>query len=353
MVNRVYIRVDGNEIIATGHVMRCLSIADQIHKIGTEVTFVVADDRPENLIRSRGFHVDVLGTVWDDLNQETEILCTYTKEHSVELLLLDSYYVTEDYLKKLSYYTKIVYIDDLYRFAYPVDTVINYSIFADVSLYKRLYQPSGLNTHFLIGGRYVPLRNEFALKPFKVQPQIEKVLITTGGTDQLNIAGNLLQAVIENCELCKLDYHVIVGCFNQNKDILRSLADLYLNIHLHERVENMAEWMRICDVAVSAAGTTTYELCACGIPSVCLEVADNQEGAKRWEEKGYMLYAGNACEESRGCIEKCIEALLFYKNHYAERKEKSIRMQSLVDGYGARRIAKYIVNDCWNMSKDF
>ncbi len=346
MVNQVYIRVDGNEIIATGHVMRCLSIAEQIRKIGAEVTFIVADDRPESLIRSRGFHVDVLGTVWDDLDQETEILYTYVKEHSVKILLLDSYYVTEDYLKKLSNYTKIIYIDDLYRFAYPVDTVINYSVFADTSLYKRIYQPSGLNTHFLTGGGYVPLRNEFALKPFKVQPQVEKVLITTGGTDQLNIAGNLLQTVIRNCELCKLDYHVIVGCFNQNRDILRSLAALHPNIHLHEKVDHMAQWMKSCDVAVSAAGTTMYELCACGIPSVCLEVADNQEGARFWEEKGYMLYAGNACKENERCIEKCIEALLFYKNHYRERKERSIRMQSVVDGCGAKRIAEYIVNDC-------
>lgn len=345
MVNQVYIRVDGNEIIATGHVMRCLSIAEQIRKMGTEVTFVVADDRPENLITNRGFHVDVLGTIWDNLNQETEILCTYVKEHNVEVFLLDSYYVTEEYLKTLSCYTKIIYIDDLYRFAYPVDTVINYSVFADANLYKSIYHSSGLNTHFLIGGRYVPLRNEFALKSFKVKLQIEKVLITTGGTDQLNIAGNLLQAVIGNSELCKLDYHVIVGCFNQNREILHSFEDLYPNIHLHEKVNHMAEWMRYCDVAVSAAGTTMYELCACGIPSVCLEVADNQGGAKRWEEKGYMLYAGNACKENGQCIEKCIEALLFYKNHYREREERSIQMQSVVDGYGAKRIAEYIVND--------
>lgn len=343
MINQIYIRVDGNEMIATGHVMRCLSIAEEIKKRGAEVTFIVADDKPEELIKSRGFRVDILNTVWNKLEEETVILCTYLKEHNVNVLLLDSYYVTENYLRELSHCTKVIYIDDLHRFAYPVNTVINYNPFTDVGLYKRLYWDSSINPQLLIGSRYVPLREEFALKSFKVEQQVKKVLITTGGTDQLDIAGSLLQIIMRNSELCQLEYHVIVGCFSQNKERLHLLAELYPNIYLHENVNNMAEWMRICDVAVSAAGTTAYELCACGIPSVCLEVADNQEGAKIWGEEGYMLYAGNAGRENKRCLEQCIEALLFYKGHYVERIEKSIKMQSLVDGYGAKRIAEYIL----------
>lgn len=343
MVNRVYIRVDGNEIIASGHVMRCLTIAEQIRKKGAEVIFIVADDKPVELIKSRGFDVDILNTVWNKLDYETEILCAYIKEHNVKNLLIDSYYVTIEYLQKLSLCVKVIYIDDLYRFAYPVDTVINYSVLLDTELYENLYRDSGLNPHLLIGGCYVPLREEFVLKPFKVNAQVKRVLITTGGTDQLNIAESLLKTIMRNSELSQLDYHVIVGSFNQNKEELYFLANLYSNIYLHENVNNMAERMRTCDVAISATGTTIFELCACGVPSICLEVADNQKGAKMGEKRGYILYAGNAYEEKEKCIERCKEALLFYKRHYAERKEKSIRMQSLVDGYGAKRIAEYIL----------
>ncbi|MDE6433389.1 MAG: UDP-2,4-diacetamido-2,4,6-trideoxy-beta-L-altropyranose hydrolase [Lachnospiraceae bacterium] len=345
MINHVYIRVDGNEIIATGHVMRCLSVAEQIRKMGAEVTFVVADDRPCKLIKQKGFFVDVLETIWNELDQETEKLCDYVKEHHVEVLLMDSYFVTEEYLQKVSQYTRIIYIDDLRRFAYPVDTVINYSAFADENLYESVYQLTGINPRFLIGSRYIPLREEFALKSYEVHAQVRKVLITTGGTDQLNVAGDLLDAVLRNSELMELEYHVIVGCFNQNKEMLHLLAGLHSNICLHENVDNMAGWMRECDVAVSAAGTTTYELCACGIPSICLEVAENQEGAVVWEKAGCMLYAGNAYQNHQKCIEQCVKSLLFYKNHYEERKSKSIRMQSLVDGNGARRIAAYVVNE--------
>jgi UDP-2,4-diacetamido-2,4,6-trideoxy-beta-L-altropyranose hydrolase len=342
-MKHIYIRVDGNEIIATGHVMRCLSIAEQIRKLGAEVTFIVADGRPCSLIEDRGFSVDVLGTQWDDLDKETEVLCSYVKKHQVEVLLLDTYYVTKDYLQKITQYIKIVYVDDLNRFAYPVHTLINYGVFTEKSMYESTYQEAGIHTHFLIGSEYIPLREEFAGQTYEVRDTVEKILITTGGTDQLNVAGNLLERIVGNSGLMGLEYHVIVGCFNRNKEKLYSLAANYSNIYLHENVTNMSEWMNCCDVAISAAGTTTYELCACGIPSICLEVADNQEGAVAWEKNGYMSYAGNAAKAMEQCMSRCVELLSEYVGSYELRKKRSERMQDLVDGCGAMRIAEYVI----------
>jgi spore coat polysaccharide biosynthesis predicted glycosyltransferase SpsG len=172
---------------------------------------------------------------------------------------------------------------------------------------------------------------------------VKKILITTGGTDQLNVAGNLLERIARDSMLVGLEYHVIVGCFNRNKDKLYSMAERYSNIYLHENVTNMSEWMHCCDVAVSAAGTTTYELCACGIPSICLEIADNQEGAVAWEENDYMGYAGNAAKAMEQCMLKCEDLLLEYVGSYELRKKRSERMQDLVDGCGAMRIAEYVM----------
>lgn len=343
-MKHIYIRVDGNEIIATGHVMRCLSIAEQLRKEGAEVTFVVADDRPCALIEEKGFEADVLHTIWNDLDKETEHICEYVEVNDVELLLLDSYFVTKEYLQNLSQRTRIIYIDDLNQFIYPVHTVINYGAFVNQELYYTAYQAAGQKTHFLLGGAYVPLREEFMLKPYKVQKFVQNVLITTGGTDQLNVAGHLLNTIIENRELMRLKYHVIAGCFNQNKEALQLLAGKYPNIYIHENVVHMSDWMRRCDVAISAAGTTTYELCACGIPTVCLEIADNQEGAAIWEKYNYMQYAGNAYKDMEACVDNCIKALCMYIDNFELREYRSDHMQTLVDGNGAKRIAKYIAN---------
>lgn len=343
-MDTVYIRADGNEIIATGHIMRCLSIAEQMRNLGIKVVFVLADERPRLMIEKRGFSVDVLNTKWDDLSTETEIVCDYVRKNQVKILLLDTYYVTRDYLCELSQYTKVIYIDDLCSFAYPVYTLVNYNVFGSVDLYQKKYEEESVNEPlFLVGGEYIPLRSEFSYIPYVVRQDVEKVLITTGGTDQLNIAGNLLRRIIKNNECSKLEYHIVVGAFNQNRNSLYELAKSYSNmIIIHENETNMSALMRDCDIAVSAGGTTLLELCACGVPTVCLEIADNQRGAKRWEEKEIILYAGNACDELESCIESCVESIIKYKNSYSLRKKSSKKMQNLVDGNGAKRIAEYV-----------
>ena len=343
-IRKIYIRADGNDVIATGHIMRCLSIADQIKKLGAEVTFVTADEAPRSLIEGRGFEVDVLGTTWNDLDGETGVICRYVVERKVRVLLIDSYYVTEDYLGSLSDITNVVYIDDLYAFGYPVNALINYAVFSDINRYHELYR-NEKEPYYLVGGDYVPIREEFINVSSMIRDRVGKIMITTGGTDRLNVTGNLLKAVLVDEELSRLEYHVIVGRFNQNKDMLSELAETSDgHFILHENVTQMSEYMTKCDVAVSASGSTLYELCACGTPTICLEIADNQNGACRWEQEGYMRYAGNAAEDMNACISTCIIKLKELKTDFDARLNMSKRTQSLVDGKGAERIARYLLN---------
>lgn len=341
---KIYFRADGNDVIATGHIMRCLSIAANVRRFGFEVTFVLADESPRHLIEGRGFNADILGTTWDDLDNEINVMCSYINEHNVRVLVVDSYYVTEKYLRNLSENTNVVYIDDLFAFAYPVDTIINYGVFANVERYNELYKGKA-TPRYLVGGSYVPLREEFSGIEHDINAEIRRVLITTGGTDRLNVAGNLLKELMHEEELVSIEYNVIVGCFNNNKDMLKAMADESGGrIVLHENVNNMSDYMKKCDAAISASGSTLYELCACGMPTVCFEIASNQEGAERWENEGYMLYSGNAAKDLDSCINSCISKLIWLNNHYQERMEMSSRMQKLVDGKGAERLAEYIIN---------
>lgn len=341
-MGKICIRVDGNEIIATGHVMRCLSIARQLKKLGQDIVFVLADSRPVSMIEENGFNSIVLGTVWDDMDTEIEEFCRYLSYSNTNTVLLDSYFVTEEYLSRISMHVNVCYIDDLDTFVYPVNTLINYSLQCDRD-YESRYRTRGYDTKFLLGCKYIPLREEFFYIPYEVKDKVRRVLITTGGTDQLNIAYKLLEQLMLDAILGDLEYHVIVGRFNENKEKLSRLAMDNSNIILHENVTNMSYWMRVCDVAITAAGTTTFELAACGIPSICFEVADNQVGAKLWETGGYMFYAGNAYLNQGECLEECQTKLQKLCENLDARKAMSKNMQKLVDGKGAFRIASYLI----------
>lgn len=339
----MYIRADGNEIIATGHIMRCLSIAEALRELGEESTFILADDRSRDLIEAKGFSVIVLHSVWNDLNQETDKMIQYIKDYHIEKLLIDSYFVTFDYLNALREYTELNYIDDLNAFPYPVDRLINYGFMADRIPYADTYKKDDRQPEFCIGCDYVPLRREFQNVSYKVRKGVKDVLITTGGTDGFNVAGNILKQTMEQSEFQDISFHVVAGRFNKNLQMLHEMALHYENVTIYENISNMSELMQSCDVAVTAGGSTTYELCAVGIPSVCLSIADNQkEGVKNWEKEGIMLYAGDMESEPEQCIQNILEHLSTYMDDDSMRIEKSKNMRSLVDGQGAMRLAKLL-----------
>lgn len=114
-------------------------------------------------------------------------------------------------------------------------------------------------------------------------------------------------------------------------------------IHLHESVDNMADIMKECDFAVSAGGTTLYELCAVGVPTVVFSMADNQvEFVKAFDEKGAAKYAGDVRKDRR-LVQKIVTWGTAAVENPGFRKRMSDMARSLIDGKGAERIADAIL----------
>lgn len=341
----LYFRTDANEQIASGHVMRCIAIAEAAKELGEDSTFIMADNKSIQLVESRGFKAIVLDTVWNDMESEIDKLASIIREYNIDKLLVDSYSITMNYMTAISKCTKLILIDDFGNEIYPVDVLINYGFMCEKIPYKKMYRDAGYSdVRFLTGSRYVPLRKEFENPDYTIREKVENVLITTGGSDGYNVAGQFLKKALEDDGFKELRYHVVVGCFNINKEMLRSMEKKYGNIIIHENVENMSELMQMCDIAITAGGTTTFELCSVGIPSVCLSIASNQyEGIKKWEREGVMLSAGDMEHNPQTCICGIIHNIKKYIASLDLRKEKSKKMRELIDGLGAKRIAKEII----------
>lgn len=337
------IRVDGNREIATGHFMRCLSIASGIRNRGLECVFITADETGRFFLSSYGFKIICLNSQWDKLDQETDHIIEVIQLYGIDKLIVDTYYVTLDYLKALEDHTKVIYIDDLNLFRYPVSMMINYNIYYKIFSYEKIYQDS--DTKLLLGCRYAPLRAEFiGLKP-SFRSKVKKVLITTGGTDQFNVAGKLLKKITLDDFFRGIEFHVVMGSLNRNGECLKALAEDYSSIFLHKNVRNMAKLMMSCDSAITAGGSTMYELCACGIPAITFSFADNQlYGVKGFEKEGIMAYAGDVGEDEEKCIKNLISYLKEYIDDPDGRKEKSIEMRKKVDGKGVERIVEIMIS---------
>lgn len=343
----IIIRADGNARIGAGHLMRCLTVAEEIRE-QERVVFWCADQASAELAESRGYNVHVLGTDYRDMLSELprwEAWAQQEREAVKSLrptILVDSYYVNAEYLHALRAYGRVYLLDDMGKQAWPVDGVINYNAFAQRESYERLYagqdRLSG-QTALYIGSAYIPLRSQFIGRSVPVREQVKELLITTGGGDRENIAGRILERIVNvGCRI-----HVVSGPYNPHGAWLEEYAAAHPRVEVHRQVTEMAALMEQCDLAITAGGTTVYELCALGVPFICFSYAENQEALA--EYAGRQGIGRNAGKYHRGpekVLAYMAELVRETMEDEAGRREMSRKARVLVDGGGARRLAEVL-----------
>ncbi len=344
-MKKVIIRADSNKIVAMGHVMRCLSVADALKKNGAEVIFVCASDDPKELIEKRGYEIKVLNSDFSQMESELTDICPILEQIKPDIIILDTYYLTDKYVESIKRYGKTVFIDDYGKDAFSVDIIINYNIYGDLMDYKGLYEKEGKACPELLPGPdYAPLRSAFLdANPIKIKEKGPyEVLVSTGGSDSLSIAkgvADLFLSDIGNRENMKLN--ILVGPFSKDREYLYRLGESNPDcIKIWSNITDMPGFLANFDLALSAAGSTSYELCCMGIPTSLFCMADNQSLINEtFDKKGIYKSSGNA-EKDREAV---ISNLLSFANNaltdYRYRVECSMRARDLVDARGAERIA--------------
>lgn len=332
----IYIRVDMNPVIATGHVMRCLSIADEICRIGGKVVFITADECPVEMIGERGYETLILHSDWQNMEGELPQLFDLIREYEIKNLLVDSYQVTSDYLQVLKEKLQVTYLDDLDEFDYPVNQLICYANYYDSFSYGKKNEKDG----YYLGMKYVPLRGVFQnCAPKEINESVNKVLLLSGGSDSYNIIEKMVEHFKDNKNVTLI---TICGRFYEGYEELVERYKAYPNLVFRQNVSNLEDYMKDADLAVSAGGTTLYELSAVGTPTISYSFADNQlYNVKQFAKDEMIEYAGDVRYED---IFAKIEELYHKYNHNKElRAVRSATMQQKVDGRGAERIAKVLL----------
>ena len=338
----IIFRADGNSQIGTGHIMRCLSIADAARESGEESLFIVSDEKCLKLIESRGHNCIVLDS--DYLKMKSDELYPFIDTYKPSAIIVDSYYVVDEYMKALQIKcdkdTKLVYIDDRCIYPYFCDVLINYNVFGNEQDYIKLYG-SNKNVKFLIGIKYAPLRSEFQFCKRVQKSKSNKILISTGGADAEHFTIDLIE---EAKKYSKYSFDIVVGMMNPDGDIINNKTAGIDNIVIRKNVKKMHELMISCDVAISASGSTLYELCATQTPTITYILADNQiPAAEEFNKRGLIKNCGDIRVKGKKIMAKeVIEEAIKLAENFELRKKIADKMSVLVDGKGASRIIDVI-----------
>lgn len=338
------IRADASVAIGTGHVMRCLALAQAWQDAGGRVTFVMAESTPaiEERLRGEGVGlVRIYGVVGSEFDGEQFIALARTLCPS--WVVVDGYEFGSGYQRALkNERLNVVLIDDNGRSGtYAADVVLNDNIHAQ----ECLYQNREKHTRLLLGTRYALLRREFvsAAAPREISPIGRKLLVTMGGSDPDNVTCRAMEA-IEQVAIENLDVTVVAGGSNPHlASIAGSVAKSRNRCRILSNVTNMQELISWADLAISAAGTACWEYCALGLPAVLVAVAENQiaNAQALHAAGGAKLVAGG----SRFAVGEMAQLITHLANSASERQSLSQTARTLVDGGGAARVLSVLMGE--------
>lgn len=341
----ILIRADGSGKMGSGHLMRCMTIAEWLRE-KEDVLFLTSSFESSQMVEKRGFKAEVLKCCLlskdsdcseTGMSPELRELTEWIEVKKPDWVFVDSYQVDEAYLTEVSAKARTVYLDDFGAKPYPVDLIINYNVYAKQNEYEKMYGEKA--ARFLIGPAYIPIRSGFTQESYRVREEIKNILILTGGGDYYQLAMKMMKAFGGKQELRKYHFHLICGYYNNQAEELRREAGHYHNFEIYENVPDIWNLMRECDLAVTAGGTTVYELCAMGLPFLGYSFADNQKPVLAYMQKNDIAPdCGDYREKKEELFETVAEKIALYEDLQV-RRVASKRQRELVDGQGARRIA--------------
>jgi UDP-2,4-diacetamido-2,4,6-trideoxy-beta-L-altropyranose hydrolase len=344
-MKRLIIRADASPQIGAGHIMRCLALAQTWQDGGGHVAFLSCCESAalRQRITGEGFELIPLQNSHphrEDLRNTLEYL-EHSAAHAVSAtaawVVLDGYHFGATYQKALKQAgARLLCIDDYGHAAhYSADLVLNQNISANEALYPNR-EPY---TRLLLGTHYVMLRREFrSWRGWKrTIPEVaRKVLVTMGGGDPDNVTLKVVEALKVIADP-QLEIQIVVGPENPNLDILESaLLSAPRPMRLLKDVTDMPALMSWADIAISAGGSTCWELCKVGIPFVTIILAENQ--APIAEGLAFTGVSINLGWYNSISIEAIARQFSEFVCNWAQRTHMAHLGRSLVDGAGCKRV---------------
>lgn len=297
MALQIVFRTDASLDIGTVHVMRCLSLAQALARDNVEVLFIcrVHDGHLCDLIEGQGFvvcrlpaptdyftpepspsHAAWLGATWQDDADQT---CPVIKSLSImpAWLVVDHYALDsrwENLLRPLVEH--IFVIDDLADRAHDCDLLLDQNFFADLRARYTGKVPE--DCHLLLGPEYALLQPMYAELQDHIFPRrgpIQRILIFFGGVDHDNLTGRALAAFL-SLKRHDIDVNVVIPRNSPYVSEIRDLVAGCTNVHLHGNLPTLAPLIASAELAIGAAGITTWERLCLGLPALVVTLAENQ-----------------------------------------------------------------------------
>lgn len=359
---KVCFRADASIQMGTGHLIRCLNLAEALRKKGANVHFICRAHKGSlvSLIEQRNFTVSQLPcesvednvadedyrawlgtTPADDAEQTIAVL----ESEKPDWLVVDHYGLDIEWERLARPHARnILVIDDLANRDHDCDILLdhNYSDMGEGRYAARVPKFCKL----LLGPHYALLQPEYALyrKSMKERDgSIKRILVFFGGSDPNNITKMAIEAILIAAPE-HLEADIVIGANNNNLSSLTEHFSNEVQLHFFGHRDHLADLMAKADIAIGAIGGTTWERMCMGLPTLAISLTENQRPtADALARAGLIRYAGHITEIN---VEQLVSQLNIFNNDSQLIAEMSAETKKLVDGLGAARVAEEMCLRC-------
>ena len=341
---KVAIRADASGMIGSGHVMRCLTLAEMLREKGAEPRVVCAQHAGHMiaLIEERGIPVSRLPmgpveTIDPAADAEQTIAALVAMDSKPDWMIVDHYALGSSWEARIrSVVGNIMAIDDLADRAHDCDILLDQNLVANFEhRYDELVRPNAIR---LLGPTYALLQPEYRLLRERSRPRnspARHFLVYFGGADAAGMTARTVAALIE-LGRPDISADIVIGPSNPHAEAVHALAAGHANLDVHGMKASLAELMLRADMAIGATGATSWERLCLGLPAIVVTLADNQRPiAAELDRLGLVRWLGDAAEV--GKVE--LAAAIGHAATHATEAESA----ATVDGWGASRVADEIL----------
>ncbi len=329
----VVLRCVASPEIGGGHVSRCIGLATAFAADGHEILFAVSS-KTLGSAPALGASPYTWRVVDDAIPLGDWLKLSFVRK--ADVIVFDHPHESHKEQEAVrSCASRIVVIDDLASRRHACDILVNSSGSATAQDYESLV-PSACQ--LLLGPAFAPVGSAFsALRPATLarragSKDASAVLVSFGLTDPVDATCRTLEA------LRPLAVHSVVVAIGASAPHLNSVREACAGwAELHIDTPRMAELMASADLAIGAAGSSSWERCCLGLPSIAIEIADNQRGIA---DKLARVGAAETLRLADASIEAIRQSAASLLANFNRRREMSLAAVSLCDGEGARRIVE-------------
>lgn len=330
---KIAVRTDASVAIGTGHVTRCLTLADVLRARGAHVKFVCRDHEGNAAaqIRQRGYECHLLPNAsppaddrkpadaphhhaWlgvdqsQDAGQTLDVLDAWQPDW----LIVDHYAIDARWERTLRPHVgRIMAIDDLADRPHDCDVLLDQNFYSDMAQRYDALVPA--HCQRLLGPAHALLRPEFLEAGRTLQRDfidVRRILVFMGGFDASNEVGKTLSA-IDMLSLEDIQIDAVLGGNALHLSEVRRQCAAMPNVTLHVQTDDMAGLMTRADMAVGACGTATWERCIVGLPSMTIVLADNQRrSAHDLDAAGIVVNLGEHTDVTPATIARGLAELI-------------------------------------------